>query len=63
MSDVELREAARELHAWPQNLYSAVWSGKLRARQDSAGRWRISREDLEAFKRKRAGRTRKKKIS
>ena len=52
-------QGARELNLVLQNVYTLIWTGRLRAKKNPRTRqWMITRRDFEEFKRARAERKR-----
>ena len=56
MAELSTFEAARVFETNPVTLQRLVAQGRLRARKDKNGRWRISRKSLEAWNKKRLAR-------
>jgi excisionase family DNA binding protein len=53
MIELGTSEAARAFDAHPVTLLYLIAQGRLEARKDEAGHWRISRKSLEAWNAKR----------
>ncbi len=59
MKELGTHEAARAYDANPVQLIRLIAQGRLEARKDENGRWRISQRSLEEWNRKRLARRKK----
>ena len=59
MAELGTFEAARVFDVSPVTLLQLIAQGRLQAHKDGSGRWRISRQSLDAWNRKRLARRRK----
>ena len=53
MIELSTSEAARVFDAHPVTLLNLIQQGRLEARKDADGHWRINRKSLEAWNKKR----------
>src|SRR6516162_6623146 len=57
--EITASQAARKYGVFPHVLYRMILMGRIRARKDEDGRWRITTESLERWNRQRVRRAAK----